>query len=76
MRDIARWAAFDGGIAPHPYGKWILFDDHQAEVERLTQERDEARAERDTAQRERDRVQALLRLRGRELAEYRKRWPR
>jgi len=76
MRDIARWAAFDGGIAPHPYGKWILFDDHQAEVERLTQERDEARAERDTAQRERDRVQALLRLRGRELAEYQKRWPR
>ena len=45
MSDIARWAAFDGGIAPHPYGKWILFDDHQAEVERLTSERDEARAE-------------------------------
>ena len=46
------------------------------QVARLAAERDAARVERDAAQRERDRVQDQLCLRGRELAEYRKRRPR
>lgn len=61
MSDIARWAAFDGGIAPHPYGKWILYDDHQAEVERLTAERDAAQAEVERLTAERDTARAEVR---------------
>ena len=29
---------------PHDTGAWVKYDDHAAEVERLTAERDEARA--------------------------------
>ena len=75
MSDIARWAAFDGGIAPHPYGKWILFDDHQAEVERLKNAIDHLTSERDEARGE---VERLTRMTVADfaLAAYRKRWPR
>ena len=78
MSDIERFVTIWGGVVMNPAssGNGVRCDDPRAEVERLTQERDEARAERDAAQRERERVQALLRLRVRELAEYRKRWPR
>lgn len=68
MSDIARWAAFDGGIAPHPYGKWILYDDHQAEVERLTAERDAAQAEVERLIAERD--QSESRPKGREVGRF------
>ena len=45
MSDIPRWKFFDGGVGLHPDGKWVLYDDHQAEVDRLTAERDAAQAE-------------------------------
>ena len=52
---------------------WVRYDDHQAEIERLIHERDEARAERDAAQRERERLQDLLRCERQELSTLRER---
>ena len=70
------WSVFAGKVVEERDEAREEVERLNAEVKRLTTERDEARAERDAEQRERERVQALLRLRGRELAEYRKRWPR
>jgi hypothetical protein len=46
MSDIQRFIIYGPCVyTPAVDGEWIRYDDHRAEVERLREERDEARAE-------------------------------
>ena len=45
MSDIARFTIWGCVYTPAGAGEWVRYDDHRAEVERLTIERDEARDE-------------------------------
>ena len=43
MSEIRRWEHFPGGMmTSRRPGKWVLWEDHCAEIKRLTRERDKA----------------------------------
>ena len=82
MSDIERFVTIwgGGGMMPANNGNYVRYDDHRAEVERLTQELEGRRAtnqriiaERDLAQGERERLQDLLRCERQELSTLRER---
>ena len=61
MSDIQRFTIWGCVYTPAGGGEWVRYDDHRAEVERLTVERDAAQAEVERLTRARDGLRDSLR---------------